>query len=148
MECARCCSLAPATEIKPRARRLAALMFGVDQFNYAPRGSYRNRLTFPFVTKVSIPLLSLPDMAKRPYKIPQHSSRSPVNARPNELTASEAMRQVIYKYAKRFAILLAMTGENNPPIRYLTKQDIADIHRPEARQSRRFSVMEPVSSPS
>ena len=34
-------SLAPATEIKPRARRLAALMFGVDQFNYAPRGSYR-----------------------------------------------------------------------------------------------------------
>ena len=36
-------SLAPATEIKPRARRLAALMFGVDQFNYAPRGSYRTR---------------------------------------------------------------------------------------------------------
>jgi len=33
-------SVVPATEIKPRARRLAALMFGVDQFNYAPRSSY------------------------------------------------------------------------------------------------------------
>jgi hypothetical protein len=33
-------SLAPATEIKPTARRLAALMFEIDQFNYAPRGSY------------------------------------------------------------------------------------------------------------
>jgi hypothetical protein len=33
-------SLMPATEIKPRARHLAALMFGVDQFNHAPRGSH------------------------------------------------------------------------------------------------------------
>jgi len=33
-------SLAPATEIKPRARHLASLMFGIDHFNYAPRGSY------------------------------------------------------------------------------------------------------------
>jgi hypothetical protein len=33
-------SRAPATEIKPRARRLAALIFGVDHFNYAPRSSY------------------------------------------------------------------------------------------------------------
>lgn len=29
----------PATEIRSRARGLAALMFGVDQFNYAPRGT-------------------------------------------------------------------------------------------------------------
>lgn len=29
----------PATEIRPRARRLASLVFGVDRFNYAPRGT-------------------------------------------------------------------------------------------------------------
>jgi hypothetical protein len=30
----------PATEIKSRTRPLAALVFGVEQFNYAPRGSH------------------------------------------------------------------------------------------------------------
>lgn len=30
----------PATAIRPRARRLAALMFGIDHFNYAPRGTH------------------------------------------------------------------------------------------------------------
>jgi len=33
-------SLVPVTEIKPRALRLASLIFGTDQFNYAPRGSH------------------------------------------------------------------------------------------------------------
>jgi hypothetical protein len=33
-------SQVPVTEIKPRARRLAELMFGVGHFNYAPRGSH------------------------------------------------------------------------------------------------------------
>ena len=30
----------PATENKPRTRQLAALVFGIDQFNYAPRGTH------------------------------------------------------------------------------------------------------------
>jgi hypothetical protein len=30
----------PATEIRSRARRLASLMFDIDHFNYAPRGTY------------------------------------------------------------------------------------------------------------
>jgi hypothetical protein len=30
----------PVTEIRPRARRLAALLFDVDRFNYAPRGTH------------------------------------------------------------------------------------------------------------
>lgn len=30
----------PVTEIKPGARRLAAIVFGVDQFNHAPRGTH------------------------------------------------------------------------------------------------------------
>jgi len=29
----------PATEIRSRARALSSLMFDVDQFNYAPRGT-------------------------------------------------------------------------------------------------------------
>lgn len=29
----------PATEIRSRVRHLASLIFGVEQFNYAPRGS-------------------------------------------------------------------------------------------------------------
>jgi hypothetical protein len=29
-----------ATEIRPRARRLAGLVFDVDRFNYAPRGTH------------------------------------------------------------------------------------------------------------
>lgn len=29
----------PATEIRPRARHLASLVFGVDHYNYAPRGT-------------------------------------------------------------------------------------------------------------
>ena len=33
-------SAIPATEIRPRARRLASLVFGVEQFNYAPRGTH------------------------------------------------------------------------------------------------------------
>jgi len=33
-------STVPATEIRPRARWLASLVFGVDQFNYAPRGTH------------------------------------------------------------------------------------------------------------
>ena len=30
----------PATEIRSRARRLASLMFDIDRFNYAPRGTH------------------------------------------------------------------------------------------------------------
>ena len=30
----------PATELRPQARRLAALMFDVPRFNYAPRGTH------------------------------------------------------------------------------------------------------------
>jgi hypothetical protein len=30
----------PATQIRPRARRLAVLMFDVDHLNYAPRGTH------------------------------------------------------------------------------------------------------------
>lgn len=30
----------PATALRPRARRLASLLFGVDHFNYAPRGTH------------------------------------------------------------------------------------------------------------
>jgi hypothetical protein len=30
----------PASEIKPRSLRLAALVFGVERFNYAPRGTH------------------------------------------------------------------------------------------------------------
>jgi hypothetical protein len=30
----------PATEIRPPARHLASLIFGVDRFNYAPRGTH------------------------------------------------------------------------------------------------------------
>jgi hypothetical protein len=33
-------STVPVTEIRPRARRLASLMFGIDRFNYAPRGTH------------------------------------------------------------------------------------------------------------
>lgn len=33
-------STIPATEIKPRARRLASLLLGVEHFNYAPRGTH------------------------------------------------------------------------------------------------------------
>jgi hypothetical protein len=29
-----------ATEIKPRTRRLASIVFNIDQFNYAPRGTH------------------------------------------------------------------------------------------------------------
>jgi hypothetical protein len=29
-----------ASEIKPRSLRLASLVFGVEHFNYAPRGTY------------------------------------------------------------------------------------------------------------
>jgi hypothetical protein len=29
-----------ASELKPRAQRLASLVFGVDRLNYAPRGSH------------------------------------------------------------------------------------------------------------
>jgi hypothetical protein len=29
-----------ATEIRPHARRLAGLLFGVDRFHYAPRGTH------------------------------------------------------------------------------------------------------------
>ena len=36
----RVLSTVPATEIRPRARRLAALIFGVPAFNYAPRGTH------------------------------------------------------------------------------------------------------------
>jgi len=32
-------SVVPATEIRPRVRRLASLVFGIDRFNYAPRGT-------------------------------------------------------------------------------------------------------------
>ena len=30
----------PATEIKPRTQHLAALVFGIERFNHAPRGSH------------------------------------------------------------------------------------------------------------
>ena len=30
----------PASEIKPRALRLASLLLGVERFNYAPRGTH------------------------------------------------------------------------------------------------------------
>jgi hypothetical protein len=30
----------PASEIKPRSLRLASLVFGVERFNYAPRGTH------------------------------------------------------------------------------------------------------------
>ncbi len=30
-----------ASEIKPRTRRLASLLLGVDRWNYAPRGSHK-----------------------------------------------------------------------------------------------------------
>lgn len=30
----------PASELRPPARRLAALLFGIDRFNYAPRGTH------------------------------------------------------------------------------------------------------------
>jgi hypothetical protein len=30
----------PATEIRSRARRLASLIFDIDRFNYAPRGTH------------------------------------------------------------------------------------------------------------
>lgn len=30
----------PITEIRPRARRLASLMFDITRFNYAPRGTH------------------------------------------------------------------------------------------------------------
>lgn len=33
-------STVPATEIRPRAQRLASLVFGIDQFNHAPRGTH------------------------------------------------------------------------------------------------------------
>lgn len=33
-------SAVPVTELRPRARRLAALVFGIDQFNYAPRSTH------------------------------------------------------------------------------------------------------------
>jgi hypothetical protein len=31
---------APATEIRPRVRHLASLVFDVERFNYAPRGTH------------------------------------------------------------------------------------------------------------
>ena len=31
----------PATALRPQARRLASLIFGVEEFNYAPRGAHR-----------------------------------------------------------------------------------------------------------
>jgi len=33
-------SAIPATELRPRVRRLAALLFGIERFNYAPRGTH------------------------------------------------------------------------------------------------------------
>jgi hypothetical protein len=30
----------PASEIKPRSLRLASLVFGIERFNYAPRGTH------------------------------------------------------------------------------------------------------------
>jgi hypothetical protein len=30
----------PASEFRPQARRLAGLMFGIERFNYAPRGTH------------------------------------------------------------------------------------------------------------
>ena len=32
--------LVPASSLRPHARRLASLLFGVTQFNYAPRGTH------------------------------------------------------------------------------------------------------------
>ena len=37
----RALSVIPATAIRSRARRLASLMFGIDRFSYAPRGTHR-----------------------------------------------------------------------------------------------------------
>jgi len=31
----------PASEIRPRARKLAALLFSIESFNYAPRSAHR-----------------------------------------------------------------------------------------------------------
>ena len=33
-------SAIPASELRPRVRRLAALLFGIERFNYAPRGTH------------------------------------------------------------------------------------------------------------
>ena len=33
-------STVPANSLRPRARRLASLVFGADDFNYAPRGTH------------------------------------------------------------------------------------------------------------
>lgn len=33
----------PATEFRPQARNLAGIFFGLDNFNYAPRGAHRER---------------------------------------------------------------------------------------------------------
>ena len=33
----------PATELRPQARNLAGVFFGLDNFNYAPRGAHRRR---------------------------------------------------------------------------------------------------------
>jgi len=30
----------PASELRPRSRRLASLLLGVERFNYAPRGTH------------------------------------------------------------------------------------------------------------
>jgi pyruvate/2-oxoglutarate dehydrogenase complex dihydrolipoamide dehydrogenase (E3) component len=39
-ECAIVLTHVPASEIKPRSLRRASLVFGVERFNYAPRGTY------------------------------------------------------------------------------------------------------------
>jgi len=33
-------STIPATELKPLSRRLASLVFGIERFNHAPRGTH------------------------------------------------------------------------------------------------------------
>jgi hypothetical protein len=33
-------STIPATELKPLSRHLASLVFGIERFNYAPRGTH------------------------------------------------------------------------------------------------------------
>lgn len=33
-------STVPATELKPLSRQLASLVFGIEHFNYAPRGTH------------------------------------------------------------------------------------------------------------
>jgi hypothetical protein len=38
--CAIVLTHVPASEIKPRSLRRASLVFGVERFNYAPRGTY------------------------------------------------------------------------------------------------------------